>query len=94
MANKYFKQFIQIDKNPKTLSVPNGSVAPKYCIYFSFPSINAITYKAKFLLLPNLPTKILADINMLIEFGFKFESGLPPVFRHKIMLILKQIGEI
>ena len=48
----------------------------------TFPTNRGIIYKACFYLLDNLPVNILADINMLKAFGYKFEDEVPPVFRH------------
>ena len=79
---KYFKEYIIIDKDPVELSTPNGPITPKYCIYFSFPAWDGRIFKAKFVLLPQLPAPILADINMLIAFGYKFMDEIPPIFRH------------
>ena len=91
-ALKHFKQFIQIDKHPTTLSTPNGFVTPKECLFLSFPANNGTIYRAKFVLLPQLPAPILADINMLDAFGYKFTDEIPPIFRHHAPKIDKNIG--
>ena len=82
-AYKHFRNFITKDHKPTTLSTPNGETTPKYCVYLSFPGNDNVTYKAKFLLLKDLPAPILADINMLKSFGYKFKDEIPPLFRHK-----------
>ena len=81
-ANQHYKKFINKDRKPKTVDTPNGITKNKYCIYFSFPAYNGRILKSKFILLPTLPTNILADINMLEAFGYKFSNGVPPVFQH------------
>ena len=80
-AYKYFKKEICIDKFPVTLIIPNGQVKSKYCIYFTFPAVDGRIFKAKFVLLPDLPAPILADINMLVAFGYKFVDEIAPAFR-------------
>ena len=81
-ANKYFKPFIIKDKHPVTIGTPNGLITPEYCLYFSFPTNNGITLKQKLLILPELPAPILADMNMLRAFGYKFNNEIPPIFKH------------
>ena len=81
-ASDNYKKFIVKDKKPKTVDTPNGITKNKYCIFFSFPAFDGRILKSKFILLPTLPTSILADINMLIAFGYKFQNEIPPVFKH------------
>ena len=82
-AYKHFKNYIVHDSKPTTLSTPNGETTPKYCVYLSFPGNDGVNYKAKFLLLKDLPAPILADINMLKIFGYHFKDEIPSLFRKK-----------
>ena len=82
-AAQYYKRYILMDKKPKSVETGGGVTYNKYCMYFTFPtSKKAICLKCKFILLPNLPAPILADINMLIAFDFTFKRVVPPLFRH------------
>ena len=78
-AYKHFKQYIVKDRKPTTLATPNGKITPQYCLHLSFPANDGITYKAKFLLLKDLPASILVDIIMLIAFGYKFQNEISTV---------------
>ena len=81
-ACQNYRAYVIIDKDPLTISTGAGKTINEYCLYFTFPKIKGIRYKCKFILLPNLPAPILADINILKVFGFKFKRVIPPVFRH------------
>ena len=80
-ANKFFRDSICIDKEPVQIFTGGGMVQPKYCIWLSFPGTDGTTFSAKFVLLDKLPAPILADMNVLEEFGYKFQNEIPPVFR-------------
>ena len=74
-----------IVKNNKrgVLATPNGHILPKYALWLKFPAKQGFVYAARFLLLNDLPAPILADINMLRAWGYKFTDGVPPVFEHQ-----------
>ena len=79
------KQFPkEIVKNNRTgvIKTPSGHVWPKYAVWLTFPCKSGLIYAARFLLLDKLPAPILADINMLRAFGYKFEDEVPPLFKH------------
>ena len=65
------------------IATPNGHVIPKYALWLKFPTKKGYIYAARFLLLNELPAPILADINMLRAWGYKFDDGIPPVFIHE-----------
>ena len=79
-----FKNYIEnISKHDKlVLNTASTQVQPKHALYLLFPTPSGIFLKAKFYLLDNLPVNILADINMLIKFGYKFKHEQPKVFTH------------
>ena len=81
-ALKHFRSFIQSNTKTNTLYTPNGSIIPKYVLYLSFPTRSGIILKAKLYLVDKLPVNILADINMLESFGYKFIDGTPDIFRN------------
>ena len=78
-----YKQFIRRNSTKSVLLTPGGEVRPKYVLWMTFPTKSGKILKARFFLVDDLPVNILADINMLIAFGYEFKSGLPPVFTHK-----------
>ena len=82
-AVKYFRDEICIDKEPVTIFTGGGVVKPKYCIWLSFPAADGSTFSTKFVLLQQLPAPILADMNILEEFGYVFKNEIPPVFKKK-----------
>ena len=81
-AFHYFYDSICNNNTNITMKTPGGIVKPKYCLWMSFPTTTGTILKAKLYLVKNLPVKILADINMLKAFGYKFHNETPPVFRH------------
>ena len=83
-ALKYFKDYIEnISKHDKlVLNTASTQVQPRHALYLLFPTPSGILLKAKFYLLDNLPVNIIADINMLIKFGYKFKHEQPKVFTH------------
>ena len=83
-AVKNFKNFIKRNVRNNTLHTGGGSIRPKYVLHLSFPAKDGRILKARMYLVDGLPVDILADINMLEAFGYKFEHNqLPPVFRHQ-----------
>ena len=84
-AWKHFRNQICKDSDPVVIHTGGGTVNPEYCIWLSFPTDRGITYSSKFVLLKDLPAPILADLNILDEFGYKFKDEIPPVFRKSIM---------
>ena len=81
-AINHFRDSICIDKEPVNVYTGGGMVQPKYCIWLSFPAANGTTFSAKFVLLQQLPAPILANMNVLEEFGCTFKNEIPPVFRN------------
>ena len=82
-AVKHFAQYICKNPDKSVLKTPNGIIHPKFCVYLLFPAKNGITYKIKFYLVDELPCDILADLNMLCKFGYKFSgTQFPPIFQH------------
>ena len=77
-----YKDYIIKNNRTHTIDTPNGKVHPEYAIYLRLPTRTGKFYRAKFVLLDNLPTPILADINMLEAFGYKFRDEIPPIFSH------------
>ena len=77
-----YKEYIIKNNRTHTIDTPNGKVHPEYAIYLRLPTRTGKFYRAKFVLLDNLPTPILADINMLEAFGYKFKDEIPPIFSH------------
>ena len=73
-----------IVKNNKrgVIATPNGHILPRFALWLKFPIKKGYIYAARFLLLNDLPAPILADINMLRAWGYRFDDGVPPVFRH------------
>ena len=82
-AWKHFKQYIRRNTRNNMLKVPGGRLHPKYVLYFSFPTKSGTILKARMYLVDNLPVNIIAGLNMLLKFGYKFKDEVPPVFRHK-----------
>ena len=81
-AWKYFKQIIRRNTRNNTLKVPGGRIHPKYVLYFVFPTIKGPPLKARMFLVDNLPVNVIAGLNMLYAFGYKFSDDIPTVFRH------------
>ena len=81
-AIDHYKDYIIKNNRTHTIDTPNGKVHPEYAIYLRLPTKTGEFYRAKFVLLDNLPTPILADINMLEAFGYKFRDEIPPIFSH------------
>ena len=52
-------------------------------MWLTFPGKEGIIYKAKLLLVHELSVNLLIDINMLIQFEYKFNDEIPPVFKHE-----------
>ena len=73
-----------IVKNNKrgVIATPKGHILPRFALWLKFPIKKGYIYAARFLLLNDLPAPILADINMLRAWGYRFDDGIPPVFRH------------
>ena len=82
-AVQYFREQICLDKEPVIIHTGGGTVKPKYCIWLSFPAADGSAFSAKFVLLKFLPAPILADMNVLEEFGYTFKNEIPPIFRTK-----------
>ena len=77
-----FGNMICRNKGSKRMDTPGGVIAPRYCLWMTFPTASGIQLMRKMYLVDNLPVKVLADINMLKAFGYKFDDGIPPAFRH------------
>ena len=82
-AVKHLMKFIKHANKSDTLKTPGGLIHPKYVLYLLFIGANGITYKKKFYLVDDLPVDILADLNMLLDFGYKFKDEIPQPFRHE-----------
>ena len=82
-AYKRFKDCIKRNKRNSLLMTANGLVKPKYVVWLTFPTRSGTLLKARFFLVDNLPIPVLADLNMLIAFGYRYKSGLPPIFKHR-----------
>ena len=76
-----FKGAIHHTTGRLELHTPGGIVKPTKCIWLSLPMYNGILLKAQVYLVPQLPVKLLADINMLKAFGYSFRDETPPIFR-------------
>ena len=83
-----YTEFIVRNNKTHVIDTPNGKVHPEYAIFLRFPTKSGEYYRAKFVLLDDLPTPILADINMLEAFGYIFCDEVPPVFNHPAELDL------
>ena len=81
-AQQHFPNMISKIKTAKQVHVPGGWIKPKYCLWMSFPTKKGSILKSKFLLVNNLPVKILLDINILKAFGYHFREETPEIFRH------------
>ena len=96
-AVAHFPTMILRIKSSKQVFVPGGFIKPEYCLWMSFPTKNGTLLKAKFLLVNNLPVKVLLDINVLKAFGYQFKEETPQIFRHdecdEIDMELPTIGE-
>ena len=84
-AFKHFKNYIDhVSKHDATINTASHQVKPKYSLHFIFPTKSGILLKTKFYLINDLPCNILADINMLLAFGYTFKmEDKPQVFRHE-----------
>ena len=78
-----FGNMICRNKGRKKMDTPGGIISPKYCLWMTFPTNSGIQLMRKMYLVDNLPVKVLADINMLKAFGYKFRDETPPIFKHK-----------
>ena len=78
-----FKSSIVKNDKRGVIATPNGHMLPRFALWLKFPIHKGYIYAARFLLVNDLPAPILADINMLREWGYKFDDGIPPVFKHK-----------
>ena len=81
-AYKHFRDSICTSRTKIAMSTPGGPVKPNKCIWMSFPTKSGILLKAKLYLIKGLKQMILADINMLKAFGYKFKDETPPIFKH------------
>ena len=77
-----FGDMIMKNKGKKRMSTPGGVIAPKYCMWMTFPTNKGFLMKRRMYLVDDLPVDVLADINMLKSFGYKFPNEVPPIFRH------------
>ena len=82
-AYTHFKDYIRKNTKHAVLATPGGRVHPKYVLFLLFPTRSGKILKARLFLVNDLPVNILADLNMLIAFGYRFNDELPPVFRHE-----------
>ena len=80
-AFHHFPNSVTINKSRRRMLTPNGPVAPKFCLWMTFPSATGKLIKSKMYLLKKLPVNVLADINLLRAFGYKFIDEIPPVFK-------------
>ena len=55
-------------------NTPGGPVSPNLCCHFIIPTKSGKNLKAILYLIKNLPCKIIADLNMLLKLGYKFEA--------------------
>ena len=53
---------------------PGGNVSPTHCVHFLIPTKSGKFLRAILYLVRNLPTNIIADMNMLLQLGYKFEQ--------------------
>ena len=82
-AMKIFRNYIcHNNTQPRILTAGSNVLKPKYLLWMTFPTSKGTLLKAQFYLVDNLPVDILADINMLRAFGYKFRDEVPPVFKH------------
>ena len=83
-AITHMKQCIMFNNTQsRILTAGSNVLKPKYIVWMTFPTKSGKILKAKFYLVDNLPVSILADLNMLRAFGYKFRDETPPVFSHK-----------
>ena len=78
-AIDHFPDMINRIKIRKVMDTPGGIIAPKYCMWMSFPAKETLL-KAKMHLVNKLPVDVLADINMLKAFGYEFKEETPEIF--------------
>ena len=78
----HFKQYIRRNTRNNQLKVPGGYIHPSYVLYFCFPTKAGPILKARMYLVNNLPVNVIAGLNMLYKFGYKFKDEVPKVFRH------------
>ena len=82
-ALKYFRKYICHNNTHSRILTAGGDVIrPKYLLWMTFPTNDGKILKAKFYLVDDLPVDILADINMLKAFGYRFKDEIPPRFAH------------
>ena len=81
-ALTHFRQFVEPNGRKAVLNTPNGPISPKFKIHLLFPTKSGLIIKVKFFLVDDLPVNLIADLNMLIKFGYKFQSQVPPIFKH------------
>ena len=77
-----FPESVTTNKGKRRFATPGGPIAPKFCLWLTFPTKLGRILRAKMYLLEHLPVNILADLNMLRAFGYKFKDGVPPIFTH------------
>ena len=81
-ALKNFSDYIVKNNKNATLNTVGGRVHPKFCVYFTFPTKSGILLLAKLYLVDNLPVPMIADLNMLYRFGYRFkQKSIPPAFK-------------
>ena len=81
-AIEKFGKFIRKNTRNSVLYTPGGPVIPKYVLWLTFPTKSGKILKSRMYLVDQLPVEILADINMLRDFGYSFKNETAPIFRH------------
>ena len=91
-AIKNFKDYICKNNKHSILNTANGKCNPKYIVNFTYPTNNGFYFVSKLFLIDNLPVNVIADINLLEAFGYKFVSEIPPIFKHKAQSISNDVN--
>ena len=84
-ALKHFRNFIRVNKRRSFIGTAAGEVRPKFVLWLAFPTKDGKIIRARMYLMDDLPVDILADLNMLEAFGYKFKNKYKPslFYEHK-----------
>ena len=79
-ARQNYPDLIQKQHKGLMVDTPNGTTSVHEFVTLTFERSDGCQWVRKFYLFPGLPVNILADINLLKAFGYKFVNGVPPCF--------------
>ena len=81
LAEVEFGDQIQRTHKPLYIETPGGIVQTHKFVNLSFKRQDGTIWTTRFHLIPDLPTPLLADKNLLEAFGYEFPDGTPPAFQ-------------